>query len=209
MFLTFYIFKRKPKKQLMSCNGKEGVLWHWKIGSMWSTKAVELVCYRRKSQCQFFNAVYQIKQAFCSPPVPTASDFRIAIFWSQRNNYWTSLLMAAGLEWKCPKCAIIKDCKGCKLFREQRKQNKFARMGKWTPSMGSQNLSSKLMYSVNSQGSPKGEVGGNHNNPNFCSCFFFLCRNYYPVLVTTTEFKVLESSNGLETSMCQLLQKAL
>lgn len=63
------------------------------------------------------------------------------------------------------------------------------------------------VLTVNSQGSPKGGMGGNHYNPNFCC--FFLSRNYYLALVTNTEFKVLESSNGLETNMCQLLQKAL
>lgn len=81
-------------------------------------------------------------------------------------------------------------------------------MGKWTPSMGSQNLSSKLMYSQSTRREVQ-KVRWGQTTTIQISAVFFLSRNYYLALVTNTEFKVLESSNGLETNMCQLLQKAL
>lgn len=46
-------------------------------------------------------------------------------------------------------------------------------MDKRAPSMGSQNLSSKLMHSQSTHREvQKGGVGVNHKNPNFCSNYF-------------------------------------
>lgn len=77
--------------------------------------------------------------------------------------------MAAGLEWKGPKCAIIKDCKGDKLLKGQKKkkknhlttpQQKIPNGPEWANS----NLASKLVYSQSAHREVN-KGGEGKNNP--------------------------------------------